>query len=304
MTTKVFMLFLLFISFSVSLFAKEDKKILILNSDKSIEKYLLAQNGFESVLTNPKVEIDIGSKWFDETSVKNTILKEKPEVIFCVGSKAYLLMSNWENDKNIIFSSIINWRRLPMGKNTFGISTELPIGMQLMMYRYFFPDIKTIGVLYSRTYNKEWLKSAIEQAREVGINIVAHSVSKPEEVHSGLKKILPKIDTLWLISDPMVISKEEFVVEIFKQSEVMKKPVFAYDPVFANLGATMIISADIPTIGRQAAGLASEILDNKKIIDHVQDPAGSYIIINLKKVEEYEIKLNIEALDSVNQIIK
>ena len=304
MTSMVFMLFLVLISFCGQIFAQEGKKILILNSDKSIEKYLLTQTEFESVLTNPKVEIDLGSKWIDESAAKNTILKENPEVIFCIGSKAYLLVSTWSGNKNIVFSSIINWRRLPMGKNTSGISTELPVGMQLMMYRYFFPDIKNIGVLYSDIYNKEWLESVAEQAKEVGINIVADAVSKPEDVCSNLKKILPRIDAVWLISDPIVISEKESVVEIFKQSKLAKKPVFTYDSVFADFGAALIISADIPTIGRQAAGLVTEMLVHKNIIDRVQDPAGSYITINLKKIEECGIKLNIEALDSVNQIIK
>ncbi len=304
MTIRVVMLFLLLISFPGQVFAEEGKKILILNSDKSIEKYLLTQTGFESVLTNPRVEIDLGSKWIDEERVKDTIFKEKPGVIFCIGSRAYLLVSQWSGDRKMIFSSVINWRRLPMGKNTYGISAELPVGMQLMMYRYFFPGIKNIGVLYSDVYNKEWLRSVVTQAKEVGIDIVAEAVNKPGDVHSGLKKILARVDALWLISDPIVLSEKESVVEIFEQSKLARKPVFTYDAVFADFGAALIISADIPTIGRQAAGIATEMLGNKNIIDKVQDPAGSYITINLKKVEECGIKLNIEALDSVNQIIK
>ena len=40
----------------------------------------------------------------------------------------------------------------------------------------------------------------------------------------------------------------------------MKKPVFSYNSAFASYGTVLMISADIPTIGRQAASLAEENL--------------------------------------------
>ena len=45
---------------------------------------------------------------------------------------------------------MFTWNHLPY-------PTELPPGMQLMMSRYFFPNVSKIGVLYSEKYNKEWL---------------------------------------------------------------------------------------------------------------------------------------------------
>jgi hypothetical protein len=41
-----------------------------------------------------------------------------------------------------------------------------------------------------------------------------------------------------------------------------------------------------------------------EIEEKVQHPAGSHIILNMKKVEEYGLNLNIEALDSVNEIVR
>ena len=66
----------------------------------------------------------------------------------------------------------------------------------------------------------------------------------------------------------------------------------------------MVISPDIPTIGRQAAGLADEVMADEEIEEKFQDPAGSAITLNMKVVEKYKLKLNEDALDSVNQLIK
>ncbi|MEE9458535.1 MAG: hypothetical protein V3V84_02090, partial [Candidatus Bathyarchaeia archaeon] len=92
--------------------------------------------------------------------------------------------------------------------------------------------------------------------------------------------------------------------KIFKQSKAAMKPVLAYDKVFVNFGAALVISADISTMAKQAAGLTLDILADQKITERIQNPAGTHIILNMKKVKEYGINLNIDALDSVNEIIK
>ncbi len=206
--------------------------------------------------------------------------------------------------KNIVFSLVINWRRHPIDKNTYGISNELLQGAQLMMYRYFFQDVSSIGILYSKKYNKEWFDVAVESAKEVGISIIGKSISKPAKIESALNKLLPKVDALWLIPDPMVIHDIESVNKIFKQCQASGKPIYTYDKAFAGLGATLIMSADIPTMIRQSAEIVSGILDGQEIEEKVQNPAGSHIILNMKKVEEYGLNLNIEALDSVNEIVR
>ncbi len=297
-------LVLLALFFSSTLIAREHDNILILNSDVSINKYSLANSEFKSKVSNLIGEIDLGSKWLNKKNIENKILEIDPDIIYCIGSKAYQTAYKVGKDKNLIFSLIINWYRLPVGKNTYGISNELPQGMQLMMYRYFFPDINKIGVLYSKDYNEEWFDIAVESAEEMDVYIIGRSVNKPGEIKSALKKLLPKVDALWLIPDPIVIDNIDSAKMIFDISEAAGKPILAYDKAFANLGASFVMFADISTIGKQAAIIVNDIQTGQEISNSIQDPAGSYIILNMKKVREYGTKLNIEALDSVNEIIE
>ena len=289
---------------SNTLLAREDKGVIILNSDMSIYKYSLAQSELKMKITNLKGEIDLGSKWIDEKKIKKMILDVNPDVIYCIGSKAYQMAYKLAGNKSIVFSLVINWRRHPIGKDTYGISNEPLQGIQLMMCRYFFQDVSKIGILYSNMYNKEWFDVAVESARDVGISIIGKSINKPDEVDSALNKLLPKVDALWLIPDPMVIYDIESVNKLFEQCQVAGKPIYTYDKAFADLGATLIMSADIPTMIRQSAEIVSNILEDLKIEEKVQNPAGSHIILNMKKVEEYGLNLNIEALDSVNEIVR
>ena len=301
---------ILFISTCLSLFipssllAREDKGVIILNSDMSIYKYSLAQSELKSKITHLKGEIDLGSKWIDEKKIKKMILELDPDVIYCIGSKAYQMAYKLAGKRKIVFSLVINWRRHPIDKTTYGISNELLQGIQLMMYRYFFPEVNKIGILYSKTYNEEWFDDVVEKAKDVGISIIGKSISKPDKIESALKKLLPKVDALWLIPDPIVISDIESVNKLFGQCQAAGKPIFTYDKAFADLGATLIMSADIPTMTRQSAEIVFSILEGRKIEEQVQNTAGSHIILNMKKVEEYGLNLNIEALDSVNEIVR
>ena len=66
----------------------------------------------------------------------------------------------------------------------------------------------------------------------------------------------------------------------------------------------MAVSPDVPTIGRQAAGLAEEIFTGATPAEAFQSPAGSEITVNLTAARRYELELNEDALASVNRIIE
>jgi len=191
-----------------------------------------------------------------------------------------------------------------MTKKTYGVSNELHTGMQITLFRYIFPGVKKIGVLYNERYNSQWFNKTKEEAKEMGVEIMGRAVSKNEQTVSALKELLPEIDALWLISDPVIMSDKKIVMEVFKECDAKKVPVFSYHDVFVDYGAILMVSVDNPTIGRQAAGIAMEVLSVGKMEEKVQSPAGSQIILNLKKVKEYSLHYNEEALGAVNQIIE
>lgn len=284
--------------------SEEEGEVLIINSNVSVKKYSQMQYSFKANFKGPTTEIDIGSKWFDERKVEKTIHSGKHQVIFCIGSKAYILASETAKDADIIFSLGINWQRFPLTDRTYVItSVPMPM-MELTMYRYFFPEIKTIGVIYSVNHNREWFQTAVTHAKDTGIEILGVPVKDDKEVTTALQKLQPKADALWLISDPVVLSSVERVKEIFEFADTMKKPVFTYDRLFAGFGASLIISADIATMGEQAAKMANSILLNQGMPERVQSPAGSYIAVNLGKIERCGIKLNPKALSSINEFLE
>lgn len=296
-------MFFVFLScFSIIVSAQEKIDILIVNSDYSVKKYALAQDVFEANQEKSSTSINLPDLSTDEAS--DLIKKNKFKIIYCIGTKAYMLAHGLAPEKNIVFSSAINWRRLPVTEKSYGIAQELPAATQLMMYRYLFPEIKKIGVLYSEQFNHEWLENAVQSAKDVGIAVVGQNISEGQNLSTEIKKLLPEVDALWLISDPHVLADRSAVSVIFQQTEMSNKPVFTYNKVFIDFGALLVISADTPTIARQVSAQVDELLGMKVVKKRVSNPAGSHVILNMKRLKNYSLKLNKEALGSVNQIVE
>jgi putative ABC transport system substrate-binding protein len=116
--------------------------------------------------------------------------------------------------------------------------------------------------------------------------------------------LLPNIDALWLISDPVIVSNKKILTEVFKECDQHKVPVFTYHDAFTAYGAMLIVSVDDATIGRQSAGLSNDLLAGVKMVEKIQYPAGTHIIFNLKKAKEFKLLYNEQALGAVNQLVK
>jgi len=284
--------------------ADEGPKIMVINSNAAVDKYKIAQEEFTKTISTPVVEINLGDRKWKIGEIEDLLYDEYPDLVYCIGTKAYLLANKFISDRNIVFSSIINWRRLSLSKKTYGVSNELNPEMQITLYRYMFPGVKRIGVLYSEKYNKHWFNTARAAAKEMGVELMGRSLSKRRDTLPALRGLLKEIDALWLISDPVVMSDKNTLIELFKECDVHKKPILSYHDAFAEYGAVLIVSVDNPTTGRQAAAISREVLSGDVVKKKVQLPAGSHIILNLKKANEYGLKYGEMALSVVNRFIE
>jgi len=303
---KVFKLigFLCLVFLLSVLSADEGPKIMVINSNAAVDKYKIAQEEFTRSISTPVVEIDLGDKKWKLREIEDLLYDEYPDLVYCIGTKAYLLANKFISDRNIVFSSIMNWRRLSLSQKTYGVSNELNPEMQITLFRYIFPGLKRIGVLYSSKYNKHWFNEAQKAAKEMGVEIIGRSLSKRRNTLPELSGLLKEVDALWLISDPVVMSDKKTLIEVFKQCDASKIPILSYHDAFAEYGAMVIVSVDNPTTGRQAAAISREVLSKDVVKKKVQLPAGSHIFLNLKKANEYGLKYREMALSAVNRIIE
>ncbi len=276
--------------------------VVVLNSNAEVKRYVEAERAF--VMHAPAIKAVLALNEHNDADLRTRLHRLKPDLIHAVGSRAYLFAHETAPDTPVVFSSVLNWQRLPASSQTYGVANELAASMQLMTFRYLFPKLKTIGVLYSAKFNQQRWQEALTQAAEIGVDLKGAVLTDSEDLEQSLTALLPEVDALWLIPDPLVLNSRASALHLFRQADQLKKPVFCYSDIFTELGATLVMSSDIATMGRQSAMLAEDILTGKPITEAVVNPLGSHIILNLRRVNSYQLPLNREALSAVNRVIE
>jgi putative ABC transport system substrate-binding protein len=286
--------------------AQSKPKVLVVNSDSSVEKYRQAEDEFtRQIKTSVDRVVDVKLDRSEEPeALQRLIDSEKPDLIYSIGSKAYQFASRYNGSKPLLFSSVLNWQRFERAKNSYGVANELSLSQELSLLHYLLPSAKRVGILYDPRYSRERVAEARAYAKEVELNLVEQAVEDADALPDALDALLPRIDVLWLIADPGVLTDRDAIEGIFEAGEKQKKPIYTYSDAYLNYGASLVVAADIPTIGRQAATLATSILRNESIADAVQTPAGSHITLNLCQLGKLRARYNEDALDSVNQLLE
>jgi putative ABC transport system substrate-binding protein len=286
--------------------AQTSAKVLIVNSDSSVEKYRQAEDEFTRQI-QASVGRVVGVKLDNSQApeeLQSLIDRESPDLIYSIGAKAYQYASRFKGPRPLLFSSVLNWQRFEPIKNSFGVANELSLSQELSLLRYVLPSAKRVGILYDPRYSRERVAEASAYAQEVGLALVERSVENADDLQEALDALLPQSDLLWLIADPGVLADKRSVELIFKSAEASRKPIYSYSDAYLNYGASLVVAADTPTIGRQAANLATSILRHDAIADAVQTPAGSHITLNLCQLGKLNASYNEDALDSVNQLLE
>ncbi|MBF0100707.1 MAG: hypothetical protein HQK77_07345 [Desulfobacterales bacterium] len=282
----------------------ESPSIIVLNTDVKVEKYQFHQDAFIQNISYTPTIINLADPQWNAEKLSHSLRGQSVKLVYAIGAKAYMAAIEYASELPIIFSSVINFFRLPMTQQTFGVSEELNIGMQLTIFRYIFPDIKRIGVLYSRQYTKEWYYEAVKQAQSMDLVIKGRLVSDSYQSLAAIRGLLNSVDVLWLIPDPAILNNQKHLFSLLNQCHIRQKAVFSFHEAFAKHGVTLITSVDEATVGRQAATMASRILAGKKISDKVQFPAGSQVILNLNNAQSYGLKYREGALKVVNHLVE
>lgn len=277
--------------------------IYILNSDRSVEKLFLSETNFKKHFSGKVKSFDLKELKRNKENIKKVFKPAKQDLIYCIGSRALSFALKTYPKNRIIFSSVINWKRFDITELTYGISGEVPVETQLTLFKYVFPSIKNIGIVYSPKFNQEWIDAVLKEAKEFNLKVLGIPYKGAKPVDKIFANLLPLVDAVWLIPDPVVINKDSFFKIIMKSDE-MKKPVLTYNDAFVENGAVMAVSIDNRTTGSQAAVLAQRLIDGESVAKRIQNPAGSFLTLNMKKAKEFQLKINPDALGIINRIIE
>tara|TARA_R110002072_G_scaffold184083_2_gene340443 strand:- start:10213 stop:11142 length:930 start_codon:yes stop_codon:yes gene_type:complete len=278
------------------------KKVLVINSNQSIERYQVAETNYVNTLNGVNTHtVNLETESEPIEYLQDVLNRHDYDVIYCIGAKALGSIGFIDPDVPVVYSAVLNWRKFQQREHYYGIASELSPQVQLTWLKYFFLEMKNIGVFYSEE-NQALIDDANHAANNLSLNLKAIKLSRDDQLMLSAETLLSEVDVLWLISDSSALSSIENITALFKMADKLKVPVITYNPVFMDMGAMMSLVADLPTTARQAAILTTKLIEKSELKDSIQFPAGSRIILNNGRVNEYKIKLNPGYLDSVDEL--
>ena len=235
----------------------------------------------------------------DKKLLIQKIKKEKPMLIFSVGTKSLSLLQKNVTEIPIIFTMVWNWNELVVNsKNITGISMRVPIHTFLKYYDIVFPK-KKIGIVIEeketkkidefRKYCKEFNIQMIEGIIK---NDVKNTKVPYKSVKKTLKDILKKAETVYFNISSRFTSKS--VKYIIKQCKKQKIPLFSFSEKISKIGGWISIEPDYSLLGQHAANLAKKIIIEKtkpyKI--KVRTPVAIKFVIHSKYAKKINLNLD------------
>ena len=288
--------------FFISLFSLllHAQSILVINSNSNVKKYTEAVDEFGKNFNKPFKTVDISS--MNNKEIKKYLYDEYPDIVYTVGAKAYQYANEYIPEKEIYFSSIVDWKKLSLKNNRYGVSNELHSGMQLTLAKSIFNNIKTIGVIHSK-YSQNLVNDLRRDGEALGITILPVKIDEDSLKNFRFDDSIKQCDAMMILPDPLFLNNEEAVKAVFRVSKEYKKPVIAYHELFLQYGATLVISVDNPTIGRQIASMIESHIHNE-VIEKIQYPAGTNIIFNKKEALLIGVDFNQESSSFVSEVLE
>jgi ABC-type uncharacterized transport system substrate-binding protein len=285
--------------------------IVLLSSDD--EAYTRPVAAFKDEIQMPVEVCNLHGEVTNAKERMRRILSRDPALIFALGAKAAYIakletLTLKRQDVPVIFAMVLNWERYDLLKgsnNIAGISTNIEPGTQFANLALFEPDIRKIGVIYSKTYSSGTIAKARRVAQKLGYKLIAQSITRQEEFRNAFEKISGDIQAYWILADPVVFSTRnmnwlkrrclaQHIITLGQSENVVR------------LGMLLGINTDPSQIGLQAASMARNILlyDQSPKSIGVMPPLGTSLILNIKTANELGLKINKQAQAMTARIIE
>ena len=272
---------------------------------RDIKPYRIAISSFAKFTKAMTAEYNMGGRSNKGSEIISEITYKRPDLILSLGTKAAMLTH--QNVRNIptIFCMVSRPEKYKLiGENVAGVSLNIPARVQFETLKTILPDIKRIGVIYSRGESGRSVKKAGKDARELGLALVSFEVASEKEIPMAARSLKGRIDALWMIMDSAVVTGQS-VKHLILFTIRNKIPFMGFSIRFVKEGALLALSGDYEDMGRQAGKLARQILKgNAPEGLHIVAPKKTRLILNLKTAKLIGIDFQTDVVRGADKIFE
>lgn len=246
----------------VSAISAETKKIVVVKS-ADLKPYQDVLRGLRDGCGCDVREV----KLKDEEDKKN-ILDSHPKAIVAIGTAAFKKVMTI-TDLPIVYTMVMP-SEIPsqLNSNISGVSIDISPETYLSTMTALFTKAKRIGIIYDPRNTAEFVGNASKAASATRLELVTKQVDDPSQIPAVVQEMQQKIDILWLIPDPTVVTKE-IVDYLFRFSFQNNIPIFTFSKKYVEMGAVASLDIDPYDMGEQVASIVNKVLAGR--------PAGSTV---------------------------
>ena len=242
-------------------------------------------------------------------SALSTIEKNPPDLIFAIGALAGVVLHKHVQQIPVVFTGLLDPIEKGLvvslehpGTNLTGTVAEPPMRTWMNLLRSVLPGARRIGLLYDPMYNRERVELASQEAERLGLEIIPEPVASPKEVPEALRNLIDRIDILWLMPDPTVISvrSQEY---LFVRCLWSRKGVVGFSQSTVRSGGLVGWGPDYAQLGRQSADQAVRILEGASVRDVAVETANRMELwVNVKVARKLGVAFSSEVLARARQV--
>ncbi len=224
-------------------------------------------------------------------------------LVLAVGLKAALAARLEILDTPVVFCMVLDPAKYDLkAPNMRGITLEIPLTRQFSTIKSVLPRIKKVGVLFDASKTGELVEEGRGLAKRLGLELVEGRVRSEKDVPIMLRKLMARIDALWLIPDSTVLTQDSlrFLLGTALDHNV---PVIGFSSEFVRSGVLVGLSVSYQGVGQQAAQLASRILAGQaSLAAAAVPPERVHISLNLKTARFLGITIPAQVVRSADKL--
>ena len=285
--------------FTTAFAQKESYKIAIvqqLDHPSLDEIRTAAQAKLAAIAQETGVEIEV--KEFNgqnDTSILNQIgaqvVQDGYDAVLPIATLAAICMTTAteETDIPVVYAAISDPASAGLTDldNITGTSDALNTAFILDMIFNLQPDVKTVGLLYSRSETNSELPiaQAKEYLDEKGVKYIEKTGNTTDEILSAASELAQRCDVVFTPTDNVVMAAESAVAEILTQAGV---PHYTGADSFVASGAFATCGVNYTELGEKTAEMAFQILQTGEVPPyHVME--GGIITVNTEVAAQLSI---------------
>lgn len=245
-------------------------------------------------------------------SIINAVTAEKYDIVLLTSTPPLQAIAKKIKNTPVVFSMVADPVAAGAGKsftdhqdNITGVSTFSNFEKMIGIIKQVMPNAKTLGTIFvpaeinSVVYH-DYLK---QECNKNNIKLISIPVTSTNEVSDAAKTLVSKgIDAVCQINDNTSCISFPSILDAANKA---KKPLFSFVSTQVKDGAIMCIARDYYTGGIDAIKLFDRIVkgENPKNIPF-EYVSKTNLIINMKVVKQYNLKIPEKLLKEANEIIK